>query len=73
MIAPQNTVYTRDRAQEALIALRGLLSRNPCAAQFDAATLAKLIYVEGYLSHPIDAYEVEVALEALMVEDEVLG
>ena len=73
MIAPQNAFYTRDRAQEALIALRGLLSRNPCAAQFDAETLAKLMYAEGYLSRRIEVHEVEGVLEALIVEGEILG
>jgi hypothetical protein len=73
LIAPQVAFYPSDRTQDALLALRELFSRNPCAAQFDAETLAKLLYMEGYLSHRIEVYQVEGALEALIVKGEILG
>lgn len=73
MDAPQDGFYTDDRTQEALIALRGLLSRNQCASHFGPETLSELLYAEGNLSRRMDAFEVEYALEALRVEGEVLA
>ena len=72
MTVPRDAFYTSERIQAALIALRGLLSRNPCAAQFGAETLAGLLYAEGYFSHRLNVQEVEWALEVLRVEGEVI-
>jgi hypothetical protein len=58
--------------QGTLVAFRELLSRNPCAAQFGSETLAELLHAEGYLHRrPLESL-VEAALEALLVEGEVL-
>ena len=71
MIAPRDGFYSNVRTQEPLIALRGLLSRNPCAAQVGPETLLDLLYEEGYLSRNIAVHELECALEALRIEGEV--
>jgi hypothetical protein len=66
-------VYPEGRAQEVLIALRGLLSRHPCAARFCTEQLSELLYEERYLTYRVAEYEVECALEALSFESEVLA
>ena len=73
MIAPRNGFYSTGRTQEALIALRVLLSQNPCAIRFGPETLSDLIYTEGCISRRMAVQEVEWALEALRVEGEVLA
>lgn len=72
MIAPTRIIQD-DSDQTLLVALRALLSRNPCAGDFGSETLAELLYREHYLAHPVAGYEVEGAVEALTVEDEVLA
>ena len=72
MIAPRDGFYSNGRT-EGLIALRELFSRNPRAAQVGPETLSDLVYEEGYLSRKIAVHELECALEALIVEGEVLG
>jgi hypothetical protein len=72
LIAPQGKFYSNSGSQELLIALRGLLSRNPSAAQFSAETLAGLLYAEGYFPRRLNVQEVECALDVLRVEGEVL-
>ncbi len=73
MITPQDAFYTSDRTQGALLALRELFSRNPCAARFGADTLSELLYKDRYLRRRVDASEVECVLEVLRVEGQVLG
>jgi hypothetical protein len=70
---PPDQAYHEGRTQEALVALRGLLSQNPCAFRFGAETLSKLLYEERFLHHRVGTSEVECLLEALRVEGEVLG
>jgi hypothetical protein len=73
MVAPRDRFYINERTQEDLVALRVLLSRNPCAARFGAEILSELLYAERYLLHRMDVCEVECLLEALRVEGEVLA
>lgn len=72
MIRP-DPLYPTGRTQEVLVALRGLLSRNPSAAHFGAESLSELLYQERFLSYRADPAELEPAIEALRVEGEVLG
>ena len=73
MTASQDAFYNSDRTQDALLALRELFSRNPCATRFGADTLSELLHEERYLRRRVDASEVECLLEVLRVEGEVLG
>ncbi len=72
MIAPEVSIQD-DSNQALLIALRALLSKNPCAGDFGSETLSELLYKEHYLSRPVAGYEVEGAVEVLRIEGEVLA
>lgn len=73
MTSAPRPLYPDDRMQEVLIALRGLLSRNPCAAEFGSETLSRLLCEEHLLAHRAPSHEIECAMEALCVEGEVLA
>jgi hypothetical protein len=70
--ALQEAFYNSDRTQDALLTLRELFSRNPCATRFSADTLSELFHKERYLRRRVDASEVECLLEVLRVEGEAL-
>ena len=54
-------------------ALRELFSQHPATTHGGSETLARLLSDLGYLPYRPDPFAVEVALEALLVEGEVLG
>jgi hypothetical protein len=66
-IPPMHQLYPTD-AQDILMGLRELPSLSPGAACCGADALAELLYVECFLPHRPQAWEVEAALEALDVE-----
>ena len=67
-------VYTAADSLEVFLALRELLAKNHCAAQFSAETLTELLYAERFILRRVAAHEVEIALETLRVGDgEVLA
>ncbi len=72
MITPES-VYKNDPTSEVLLAVRELLSRNPCATHFGAETISKLLCEERYLSYRVAAHEVEAVLGALTIDGEVLA
>jgi hypothetical protein len=55
------------------LALRGLLPDGAKVASAATDTLAELLHELHCLAHRPQAFEVEVALEALFTEEEVLG
>ncbi len=59
--------------EELLPALRALFSQYPATERSGAETLARLLWVLSYLPYQPPVFEVEAALEALNVEDEVLA
>ena len=73
MIAPQVSIQNDPGPPELLIAVRELLSRDPCAISFGIEALAEQLYKERYLSYRAAAHEVECAIEVLRVEGEVLA
>jgi hypothetical protein len=56
-----------------LPALRELLNQHRAMTQSGPETLARALYVLRYLPHRPEVFEIETALEALRVEDEVLA
>jgi hypothetical protein len=70
---PPPRIVQDDSTQELMLAMRALLSRNPCAASFGAETLVELLYLEHWLPCRVGTPEVECSLEALRIEGEVLG
>lgn len=69
-----NEVYTNDvKSVEVFLALRELFSKNRCAIELDAETLAELLFFERYLDYRACACCIETAREALLNdEDELL-
>lgn len=54
-----------------VIGLRELFSLHPGAMRSGPETLGRMLYVLCFLPYRPDVYEVEAALEALQVEEEV--
>ncbi|MGF1472041.1 MAG: hypothetical protein ACFB50_09915 [Rubrobacteraceae bacterium] len=67
-MAPLISVYNDD---DVLPALREFYSQHPAAMKSSPETLARLLYMFRFLSYRPDVYEVEAALEALQVEEEL--
>lgn len=70
MIAP-NRVYLN--APDTLVAVRELLSQYPGAASCGPEEIAALVYDLYAAPHRPEVLEVEAALDALRIEDEVLA
>ncbi len=73
MKSATRALYSSDPTQEVIMALRDLLSHNPCAAYFGAEILSESLYEEHYLSSSAAVHEVEYALEALRIEEEIVS
>ena len=73
MIAPETLYKTSSEYDDVFLALRELLSLHREIVDSGAEVLADLLYERRFLSHRPDAFDVEVALEALRTEGEVLG
>jgi hypothetical protein len=69
MIAPQRSIHDDSNL---LAAIRELHSRRPTTAQSSPDTIARLLCVLRYLPYPPNTFEVEVALNALIVEGVIL-
>jgi hypothetical protein len=59
--------------QEILLALRELLSQHPAMAPDGCETLSQALYELHFLSYRPDTFAVGAALEALLVDGEVLA
>jgi hypothetical protein len=68
-------VYSRRNQESSLVflAVRDLLNRNRCTVEFGAEYIAELLVYERLLDSAPGVFDVEVALEALRVEDELLS
>ena len=73
MIAPETLYKTSSEYDDVFLALRELLSLHREIVDSGAEVLADLLYERRFLSRRPDAFDVEVALEALRMEGEVLG
>ena len=73
MIPPMEELYLGERTtrEDVLPALRLLLSQHPTTAYKSANTLARCLWTMRYLPYRPHTFEVEVALEALMIDAEV--
>ena len=69
MIAP-TSLYS---AEDLLPALREAFSHHPGAVRLSPEKLAQLLPELCFVREPIEVFAVEAALQALAVEDEVLG
>ena len=68
MLTPPNRII---HEPDILPALRGLLSQHPAMAQSGSEALARALYVLRFLPHRPRPFEVEAALEALVLDGEV--
>ncbi len=59
--------------EDVLPALREMLNRRPHCCDFDPKALALVLWFRGYLPEAPDEAEVEAALEALRLEDELIA
>ena len=65
-------VYTTTTdSLEVFLALRELLAKNRCALEFGVETLAERLYREHLVARRVQAHEVECALEALFLDEEL--
>jgi hypothetical protein len=56
-----------------LPALRDLFSQHPAMTQSGPEALSEALYLRHYLSYRLEPFEVEAALEVLLVDGEVLA
>ena len=68
MTPAQDSVYTTN---DVLPTIRDLFSQHPEAANSGPETLSRLLYVLRFLPYQLEFYEVEAALEALLLEGEI--
>jgi hypothetical protein len=70
MIAPSRGII---HEPDVLPALRELLGQHPAMTQSGPETLSRALYKLRFLPYRCEPFEVEAALEALLVEGEVLA
>ena len=70
MIAPPTRII---HDPDVFPALRELFSQHPAMMQSGCETLGRALFVLRFLPRRPESFEVEAALEALLVEDEVLA
>jgi hypothetical protein len=70
MIAPSTNIL---HDPDLLPALRELFSQHPAMIQSGCDTLSRGLFVLRYLPSRPETFQVEAALEALLVEGEILG